>query len=451
MIKIHKTTVVLASLLFVWAILSASGQTPLVLTLKEARSLALEHSPLLHASKHALTIAKEDIELANADRLPTLDLHESYMNTNNPTSVFGTLLNQGRFTENDFDVDRLVAPGSLDNYRFDLSLNQSVYRGNRTTLGIKRARLGVDVSRARAEETKQHVLYRVTEAYYDILLAKAQVKTAQEAKTIAQTNLRHIRSRFNTGVTVKSDVLEAAVRLSSVQEALIIAQRSVKIGMVVLQHTIGVREAVDVQEDLNLVHVLSRMRTDDRMLPLESRPDYQALQGQLDQAEVDTKLAKSSFLPSVDIQSIYERNTAGAFSNGESNYSVFAVFRLNLFSGLSDRANVRRSLAQVKRQQQLLEAKRREVAIEVEEARFVVEAAQERNVVTEGTVEQAEENLRIIRNRYLSGIAPVIDLLTAEMILNEAKLQRLNARYDLHVGLARQDLVQGQMGLTSVE
>ncbi len=58
MIKIHKTTVVLASLLFVWAILSASGQTPLVLTLKKARSLALEHSPLLHASEHALTIAK---------------------------------------------------------------------------------------------------------------------------------------------------------------------------------------------------------------------------------------------------------------------------------------------------------------------------------------------------------------------------------------------------------
>ncbi|HIN32745.1 MAG TPA: TolC family protein [Nitrospirales bacterium] len=451
MIRRHTTTAVLTSLLFVWTILPASGQTPMVLTLKKARSLALEHSPLLHASEHALTIAKEDIESANAGRLPTLDLHESYMNTNNPTSVFGTLLNQGRFTENDFDVDRLVSPGSLDNYRFDLSLNQSIYQGNRTTLGIKRARLGADVSRARVEETKQHVLYRVTEAYYDILLAKAQVKTAQEAETIARTNLRHIQSRFDAGVTVKSDVLEAAVRLSSVREALIVAQRSVKVARAVLQHTIGLREAVDVEGDLNLIHALSRTRADDGMSPLESRPDYQALQGQLDQAEVGTKLAKSSFLPSVDIQSIYERNTAGPFSNGESNYSVFAVFRLNLFSGLSDRANVRRSLAQVKRQQQLLEAKRREIAVEVAEARFVVEAAEERNVVTEGTVEQAEENLRIVRNRYRSGIAPVIDLLTAEMVLNKAKLQRLNARYDLHVGLARQSLVQGQMGLTSVE
>ena len=170
----------------------AWGQTSLVLTLEKARSLALEHSPLLHASEHALTIAKEDIESANASRLPKLDLRESYMNTNNPTSVFGTLLNQGRFTENDFDADRLVSPGSLDNYRFDLSLNQSVYRGNRTTLGIKRARLGADVSRARVEETKQHVLYRVTEAYYDILLAKAQVKTAQEAETIKRGEGKNI-------------------------------------------------------------------------------------------------------------------------------------------------------------------------------------------------------------------------------------------------------------------
>lgn len=451
MMRMHVTVGVLASLLFVWTVMPAFGQAPLVLALDKARSLALEHSPLLHASEYAVAIAKEDIESANAARLPQLDLHESYMKSNNPTAVFGTLLNQGRFTSADFDVERLVSPDAVDNYRFDLSLNQSIYRGNRTTLGIKRARLGADVSRARLEETKQHVLYRVTEAFYEILFAKAQVKTAQEAETIARTNLRYIQSRFDAGVTVKSDVLEAEVRLSSVREALIIAKHSVKVAMVVLQHTIGLSEAVDVEGDLMAIHARSRTLDTDDTSPLELRPDYHALQGQLDQAEVGTKLAKSSFLPSVDIQSIYERNTAGPFSNGASNYSVFAVFRLNLFSGLSDRANVRRSLAQVKRQQQLLEVKRREIVVEVERERLVVEAAWERNVVTEGTVEQAEENLRIIRNRYRSGIAPVIDLLTAEMVLNTAKLQRLNARYDFHVGLARQALVQGRMGLISVK
>jgi outer membrane protein TolC len=64
--------------------------------------------------------------------------------------------------------------------------------------------------------------------------------------------------------------------------------------------------------------------------------------------------------------------------------------------------------------------------------------------VSESAVAQAEENLRIIGNRYQSGIAPVLDLLTAELVLNQAKQNRLRSFYDLKVGQARLALVSGE-------
>jgi outer membrane protein TolC len=111
---------------------------------------------------------------------------------------------------------------------------------------------------------------------------------------------------------------------------------------------------------------------------------------------------------------------------------------------MQDAAQVRKARAQEEKARELLAAKRREIEVEVVEAYYAVAAARERLAVSESAVAQAEENLRIIRNRYESGIAPVLDLFTAEMVLNQAKHNRMRALYDERIGQARWELVTGQ-------
>ncbi len=415
------------------------------LTLEQALELAMQHSPVLKASRQDMYSAEAQRKIAQAAYLPKVEAVEAWANTNNPAQAFGLLLNQGRFTQAGFDINTLNRPGSVENYRSAVNLTQPIYNGGREGLGVKIADLGHVVSEESFEHMRQRVLYIVTKAYYDLVLAKAVQGIARETVQIAEVNAKQIASRFKGGTTVKSDLLQAEVRLAALREEAIRANQAVRVAGVALRHAIGLDEPVDVTEGLSLAPGIPQELEAIVATALETRPDYRVLAAELRKAEMQTRLAKSAYLPNFNLQGTYENNSTFPLGpNGQSNYGAFGVVSVNLFNGMNDAAQVRKARAQEEKARELLAAKRREIEVEVVEAYYGLAAARERIAVSESAVAQAEENLRIIRNRYESGIAPVIDLLTAELVLNQAKQNRMRAFYDERVGWARQDLVTGQ-------
>jgi outer membrane protein TolC len=415
------------------------------LTLDQALELAEQQSPVLRASRQDLQSADAQRAIAKAAYLPRVDAVEGWTNTNNPAQAFGILLNQGRFTQAGLDINTLNRPGSIENYRSALNLTQPIYNGGREGLGMRVADLGQVASEEGFESTRQRVLYTVTKAYYDLVLTKGVLKIARETVHIAEANAKQIGSRFKAGSTVKSDVLQAEVRLAAVREEAIRAEQMVRIAGVALRHAIGLDEPVDVNE--MLVGGATSQQPLEAVVAsaLDDRPDYRMLGAELRKAEMQTKLAKSTYLPNFNLQGSFENNSTFPLGpNGQNNYGAFGVFSVNLFNGMSDAAHVRKAKALEEKSREIMAAKRREIEVEVVEAYYGLAAARERIAVTESAVAQGEENLRILRNRYESGIASVIDLLTAELVLNQAKQNRLRALYDERVGQARQQLAAGQ-------
>jgi TolC family type I secretion outer membrane protein len=417
------------------------------LTLQQALELAGQHSPVLKASQHDVQSAEEQRTIAGAAYLPRVEATETWTNTNNPTQVFGTLLNQGRFTQAGFDINHLNRPSPIENYRLQLSLIQPVYNGGRERLSLAMAEIGQAASQEGFQSTRQRVLFSVTRTYYDLVLAKALLTVARQTTQIAEANLKQIQSRYSGGATVKSDLLQAEVRLASLREEAIRADQAVRVAGIALRHAIGLDEPVDAVEALSAEEARQVDLEAAVAKALEGRPDFRMLSAEHHKAEVGIQLARSAYLPTFNLQTSYELNNTAPFSpNGSNNYVALGVISLNLFNGMSDAAQVRKARAQEEKARQTLEAKRREIEVEVVEAYYGHAAARERIAVSEGAVAQAEENLRIVRNRYTSGLATVIDLLTAELVLNQAKHNRMRALYDERIGRSRLELVTGQFG-----
>jgi len=415
------------------------------LTLAQALDLAGERNPLLRAARQDLQAADAQRHIAVSGWLPKIEASETYVNTNNPAQAFSILLNQGRFTAADFNPITLNSPGTKENWRAAVSLVQPLYNGGRERLNIEIADIGRSASEETVEHARQRVLFGVTKAYYDLVLAKAALTVSRETVQIAEASARQIRSRFEGGATVKSDLLQAEVRLAALREEAIRADQAVRVAAIVLRHAIGLDEPVDVSESLTPSGPSAQ--APDAAVPkaLEARPDFRALEAELRKADAHIQLAKSAYLPTFNVQTSYELNNTAPFSpNGSNNYVALGLFSFNLFNGLGDAAAIRRARAQQDKARELLEAKRREIEVEVVEASYGLTAARERIAVSESAVAQAEENLRITRNRYNSGIASVLDLLTAELVLNQAKQNRTRALYDERIGLAKVQLVTGQ-------
>ncbi len=70
-------------------------------------------------------------------------------------------------------------------------------------------------------------------------------------------------------------------------------------------------------------------------------------------------------------------------------------------------------------------------------------AATERIAVGEASVSQAEESLRILRNRYQNGLANITELLRAQSALVEARTRRLAAVYDQRIAAIRIEQAAG--------
>ena len=65
---------------------------------------------------------------------------ESYLRSNNPVFVFGTLLNQRRFGPENFEIDRLNNPDSLQNFQSLVRVRQTLFDARRTKHAIRAAR-----------------------------------------------------------------------------------------------------------------------------------------------------------------------------------------------------------------------------------------------------------------------------------------------------------------------
>ncbi len=424
----------------------ASAQAVRTLTLEQALALAEQHSPVLQASRQDVKAAEAQHQIAQSAYLPKVEAVETFTNTNNPTLAFGTLLNQGRFTQAGFDINNLNRPGTVENYRFALSLVQPVYNGGRERLGVAMAEIGQSASAQGLESTRQQVLFSVTRSYYDLVLAKAVVGVTRDTVSIAESNAKQIQSRYERGLTVKSDVLQAEVRLAALREEAIRADQRMRVATMSLRHAIGLNEEVDTSEILTQEEAVEKNLEATIARALEERPDFLMLLEEVRKAGVGIKMAKSAFLPNLNLQTSYELNNTAPFSqNGSNNYIALGVLSFNLFNGMGDAAAVRKARAQENRAREWLAAKRRAIEVEVVEAFYGLAAARQRLKVSEQAVAQAEENLRIVRNRYNNGIAPVIDLLNAEIFLNQARQNRMGAIYDDLVGRFRLDLVAGQL------
>ena len=93
-------------------------------------------------------------------------------------------------------------------------------------------------------------------------------------------------------------------------------------------------------------------------------------------------------------------------------------------------------------QKNLLKA-RESIELEVRQNYLNVFAAKEQIRATEAAVQQAEEAYKIATVRYTSGVGINLDVLDAQLLLNQARTNYITALYDYNIGIATLEKAMG--------
>jgi outer membrane protein len=405
------------------------------LTLSRAVTSAVERSANVRAAA-ARDRAAADADVQHAALLPHLSLSESWMRSNQPAFVFGSLLNARQFASADFAVDRLNHPDAQAAFTSRISVRQLIFDGGARTGAIDAARYGRDAATAALDRARADVALEVTRVYGLVLVAQAAVATTEAAIAGAEEDLARATRRRNAGAATDADVLAIAVQATSLRERGIEARGQLAIARAELNRLAG--SPIDhpflvdePQPEEETPANLNALFTEAE----QARPELKASQAAEAQARASQKQARAGWLPIVAAEAGYALDGL-TFGTRSLSWAIGGQVRWDLSFGGATAASERAAAAAVVAAQAARADALAAVQLDVVRAVQHLNVARARVDVGRDLIAQTREHQRIIRNRYEAGVVSVNDVLAATTATVDAEAQRIKALVDLIVARA---------------
>jgi outer membrane protein TolC len=420
------------------------GQSPL--SLADAVQLGLQRHPALEASAANKEAAQSRVREARSGWLPKLSYSESVQRSDNPVFVFGSLLNQRQFTEGNFGLGQLNNPNFLNNFQSQIRTDQTLYDFGSTKWQVRSAELGTHIASEDDRRERMVTISGVVAAYFGAILSKERLTVAEEAVRSAEADRQRAENVRAAGMSTDADVLSLRVHLADMKEREIQARYALDVALAALNDALGL--PLESQHELSTVLVAARLTNTDfaalDQISLQGPgPREASLAAQA--AEAQSSAARSALLPRVTVHGVFESDRQTFATRGGANWLFGASLDWNLFNGFADQSRRQETahLAAAARAQQ----KRTESAtrLEVRRALAAWQSAQEQIEVVAAAVAQAEESLRITRNRYEAGLTTVTELLRNETATLETKTRHLEAIYAQRLAAMQLELAAGTL------
>lgn len=434
-----------ASLCLGWVLLSlatrsVSAQEAGAWTLARLIAHAQTNSPDARIAGHRVRAARSGIEQANAALWPQVQLQSSYVRTDNPMQVFGSILNQRAFGGSlDFnhvpDVDNLNVRGVL---------SYPLYTGGRIRAGREGAKARSEAAEAQAEQVRQSLAFEVTRTFHTVLKARSFVGVAEAGVKSFEGHLQVASQRLQSGTLLRTEVLDLQVRLAQSREELVRARHAQSIAERALRNLLGID-----QGSLTLVDPTTEspapVETD---VDLSGRAEWRVVQSMKRAADEEVNRAKSGYRPRVSAFGSLDSDSGWRTDGNGRSYTAGVMVQWDVWDGKLTQARVAeaRALADAAHE----EEKKLRLAIDFElaEARLQLESAKERLAVSEAAIVQAEESVSLSRSRFEQGLVLGLQLLDAQTALIAARFRHAEARADERIAIAA---VRKALGLSQID
>lgn len=279
---------------------------------------------------------------------------------------------------------------------------------------------------------RQSVAAQITQLYFDIAHARAQVKLSEDTVTALEEMARQINNRVQVGIASPADGMLADANLGSAQAGLEQRREALALSVRQLEVLMGSYPAGMLQTTATLPDVVPAPAAGVPVQLLARRPDVRAAELALIGAGYQLGAAKRSFLPSFSLTG--SAGYAGSefselFNSGNLVWSIAGRIVQPIFQG-------GRLVAQV----DITEGQRDEMlnayvetalnALAEVESRLAVEnLLARREQVLDGSAGAAEEAVRVSYNRYLQGIDPFLNVLESQQRALDGRSAHITARH----------------------
>ena len=405
------------------------------ITLSEAIMMAQKNSPVAIQARGSIRTADATVKQSYAAFFPSFNLSAGSQ----------------RQAGDRFDTQGNLVPftGSPTNYSTGLSSTLQIFDGGRRFFDIKRTKADVNAAVAGETVSRFQIALQVKQQYYNILAARESESAANAQLQQASEEFKASSARLRAGAATVSDSLRSLVALGNARLASLTAENNLQLANATLTRLVAspqtvtatVSDTIDSQLDIPSLAELTPL--------VERAPEVVQADAQLASAHAGLRSAKTSFLPTVSMN--FNRGGSGldpAFGLSDKRYAYNQNLSFNmafpLFNNLNREVNVSRAIiAEDVADANLRDAKylARETLVQ---SLGQMRTAQEQVAIQVVSVAAATEDVRVQQKRYELGATTLLDLLTSQAALDNARTALIRARYDYRVAKAQLEALIGR-------
>lgn len=389
-------------------------------TLEDAWRVALTGDQRVEAGDLTVSAADHASAAARAERFPSVNLGANYL----------ALSSQPAFAVNLPPLPSTQLPFmNRDSLGFHAMVSQPIYTFGRISSGISAADAEVNANQAESDRVKLDVKMNVAEVYIAVLRATRVTDVNGSRVASLAAHAWDVENRFKKGMASKNDLLAVQVSLADAQQQAVQSRNTLEMLRAAYNRALRRRLTDPVRiaepqghEDPGNVDELTKMAC-------ASRPEIAALSAQARSLRAQAEAAGAKNAPQIAVSGgfLYQGDKY-VDPNGIAGVALTAEWNAFDSGRTSEQARVlfqkSEALLRMRNDAESM------VALEVRQKWLEVQTANQRLEFARKATAQADENLRVVRDRYNAGLAINTEVLDAETLRAQAYMNLYNSYYE---------------------
>ncbi len=401
-------------------------------SLQDCINYALQNNISLQKTQIQKLSANEDYLQSKAALLPSLTASTN-QNVNYTPWVSSGISGDGYSKAS---IDKVYYNGS-----YSVMGNYTIWNGNKKQNQVKLNKLVTEAAQLDSATQAAKLQEQIAQLYVQILYSTEAIKVNQESYASSLENEERGKEMVNVGKMSKADLAQLTAQRAQDQYNIVQAENNVKNYKRQLKQLLQItsEEAFDV----TIPNTTDAMALADipalqgvYTAALDNRPELKTYQNQLEQNELNVKIAKAGKMPTITANAGVSTSTTSMNSKGwtnqiKTNFNVGGGIGVSipLFDNRQTKTAVNKAC--LKQQEILLNIKNEETTLysTIENYWLQANTNQSQFKAAKVSTESAQTSYDLLSEQFKLGLKNIVELRTGKDALLKAKQNELQSKY----------------------
>lgn len=393
-----------------------------ILSLEACRNIVVDSNISIKIAANLMRSAEAKTKATSRDFYPYLDAGGHYRYIATPISI---------------ELGNSLYTGDNNLYQVNAALVQNVYQGGQVKTQTEIARFEQSIAGNTLVLTTDEILFQTEIRYWNATWAKEATSISSQYKAILDALVQVISDKVELGLIPKNDLLMTQVKQNEAELLIYKSRMQHAVAIMELNRIIGYEINTPIDVDGSAFYAESMLPAMAEFdMVLTERPEMSIQKDRVNISEKNISLARSKYMPQLYLSALPtwgSPNTQLLDPTPNFNAALLATVSVPLVHWGKKQFEV--SEKRVGYESSLLEMEdlQKQISLELNSTYYQLEEASQRITLTEASLQKADENYKLIEERYLAGLSPIIELLDAQyswlLAYNSVLDSRLNYYY----------------------